>query len=436
MKIYAVIAKENEKARVEPLSTSSPYNDVVFFAGSDKGVEGEKAALQACEAVALFYNRHKCGLKDVENTECGTVILPADPGISIPPDGHYYAYVYADPDKCGERFYCGKGKGKRCYDHFRQAMDYRSASLNNEAIRELAKLRRIIEIFERDESRTAGDICKIVASFSGANAELLAFAVEQFLIQHVCGVYNLTNSTNGNRNSNHNDKLLGVRWQSRPNSFDQSEQAMKFWRELLTGLVEDKQKLQFWLDKQDGFKAQEKAELIYHQFPEGFQEQFKDAITHHLKNYGFQSEDPLVWLQGDEGWGIVGSTREGDLSIEANVRNSPVVLQFKFSFKEIGCCINLRPGPRQELGVTNRQAFQPFIDFVKKIWGNAAVRNVISHPFLKPFSVKQNGREDIYFNAFDTTSKSSVQDCLISAEAMELTLPEAVESVVKKIREV
>lgn len=124
MKIHAVIAKGNEKARVESLSTSSPFNDVVFFAGSGKGVEGEKAALQSCEAVALFHNRHVRGLKDVENTEWGTVILPADPGIPAPPAGHYYAYVYADPDKGGERFYCGKGHIKRCYDHFKEAMDY------------------------------------------------------------------------------------------------------------------------------------------------------------------------------------------------------------------------------------------------------------------------------------------------------------------------
>jgi hypothetical protein len=370
-------------ATAVPMSVVENLNEVVFFAW-DFEDETQGGPLMVCQAVSELINRY--------------VAVPEEPSLNVPAR-HYYNYVYADPADPHARFYCGKGVGKRWREHFDQAsVLIEGADPVDQDILETAKLGRIRGHMADTPDLQPEDLCKIVSVFGGPFGQAQAFAVEQYLIQHVCGVFNLTN-LNGGQGTHRS-----LMWQSRPRSFDNNTEAMTFWCALLSRASNG---------TLIRLTAHDKASLILYQLPPDLVGTLAAQVQAHCPRH-----NALEWL----GLGI---SAEGDLSIEANVTGTPVCLQLRFGRRDLECRINLRPGPREAVGEICRDSSESFVRYVTQIWPNAQIRNKSSHPFVKPFSVDQEGRSDIDFSVADLTAASLVRSCLVVDEPTRMSLPEA-----------
>jgi hypothetical protein len=122
------------------------------------------------------------------------------------------------------------------------------------------------------------------------------------------------------------------------------------------------------------------------------------------------------------GEGIIVSP-EGDITIEANLRDSPIRLQFKFSVKSLSCCINVRP--RQNLGGRDVHGY---CDLLRMKYRDPGIRNNPGHPFLKPFSYMQDGKKDVYYPA---TPDQLLTTMPVNTNCLELGLgqPESIEDI-------
>lgn len=100
----------------------------------------------------------------------------------------FYVYMYKNPLKCGEPFYVGKGSGKRCRKHIKEARNPNTLDTN------LHKLRTIRQIFN------AGLEPEVVI-IDEAISEDQSFELEEFLISEIgradLSAGPLTNMSNG-----------------------------------------------------------------------------------------------------------------------------------------------------------------------------------------------------------------------------------------------
>lgn len=123
------------------------------------------------------------------------------PGLDFPADpngqlrntysgkcGGYYVYALIDPNK-NEIFYVGKGKGKRVWNHFRDAQSFSEEEMKKKKGEKLERLKALL-----DRGDTPSNIVKILARVPNNEA---AYLTETFCMKFIVGSRDLENSTSG-----------------------------------------------------------------------------------------------------------------------------------------------------------------------------------------------------------------------------------------------
>ncbi len=391
-------------------------SDVIFIATATDG--NTNRAKAACDAVALVHNKYHLGhehpdLDWAKVRAAGQAISSVEVGPSAKAGAYVYAYSKSADDL---PFYIGKGTAgspnRRWCEHFIQAKDISHLSTDCAD----NKLQKIVQLINSNPDLEAQNICHIVAVFRGEYAQLQAFAVEQFMIQHTVGIFKLTNRTNGN--SDHNEYKL--RTLSQPCGFiAKGGEAMEFWNHLVSTADN-------WTHR--GLAAGHKSELIKYQmllqpdFYESFKQQIDEAAGEELQWFGLKPAP------------------EGDLAIDVNLPSVPnICIQFKFKRTDIVCCFNLRAGPQKEHSKTDGETVEPFLESIRKVFGDSAAiaKKDSRRPYFKPFSHSGGkNRIDVYFSAIDYGKTKKIKGCgWMDGASQDLNLVTAFKLVLSRLRE-
>jgi len=382
---FAVLLDEREGAWVLPLIEAMQLGmstSIVFVAEAESANIGVLHAV--CEAVQAYIKKGSSRCSSMDDQ---------------------YVYQYIDPLRSGSVFYCGKGKANRWRTHFDDP--------HCEDEKETAKIEKIQNLKNSLPTMKAEEMAIIILGFNGQFAEAQAFAVEHFMIQAAFGTFGLTNLTRGNTS------YKGVRWIAKPFT----DPATRF-DEQWTAILEDISNTHQSQDGFAGIQKRENAAIVRAQLPLTIDEILRRELS------GLD----LEFLGFDQ-------TPEHDLTMEFNHARMDVCLQLLFSFKELGCRINLRPKQTKHGNVSSRSVCEKFVNLMRSVFGDEAqIRNPQGRrPFLKPYAKNQNGHHDVFFPIGDLTSKAMVHDCLAlkthhgNFDLEPLTLREAVIKVIERM---
>lgn len=306
--------------------------------------ENENEALAVANAVKIVHDSFKTGLEP-SYTDSAFQLGINKKGVGlncavVPPiewgrderdaDERLYVYLYASPTTLEDWllnpfalwidpkiFYIGKGRDRRRFEHINEAINDLTVDTSASSSLEKRKVRKIQEVMLRSAEESAHGLVRRVAFFSGEHADAMYSAVEHYLINHLYGVYNLTNKNRGSNTCEHSD----ASWMSRPYGVLPSSTV---WTDMVTDYAKN------------GLKAKTQSRL---------RDMVSVELNAHFPIFPFDRLVNSVGNLSAEKESVVTNGTDASYNLFVlNVQHFPVLkVQLKASDKDTGVCINLRP---------------------------------------------------------------------------------------------